>query len=139
MAVYTMGQAAKRLNLSKPTISKYLKAGRISGRQIQQGKTVSYEIDGAELARFEAEYNKPSQGQRPVKQESIEDPVAVAVMQKEIEMLRERVADLERRSEQARQDHIDAQERAHQQFMNQSRLIEDKRPSERKGFLGLFR
>lgn len=139
MAVYTMGQAAKRLNLSKPTISKYLKAGRISGRQIQLGKTVSYEIDGAELARFEAEYNKPSQGQRPVKQESIEDPVAVAVMQKEIEMLRERVADLERRSERARQDHIDAQERAHEQFMNQSRLIEDKRPSERKGFLGLFR
>lgn len=62
MATYTLGQAAKRLGLSKPTVSSKIKKGIISAEKIQDG---SYRIDGAELARFEASYTKPETGKRP--------------------------------------------------------------------------
>lgn len=61
---FTLGEAAKRLGLSKPTISKFIREGRIAAQKVQQGKSVSYKIDGAELARFEANYDKPTTGKR---------------------------------------------------------------------------
>lgn len=61
---FTLGEAAKRLGLSKPTVSKFVKEGRISAEKIQTGKTLSYKIDAAELARFEAGYEKPTTGKR---------------------------------------------------------------------------
>ena len=59
---YTMGQAAKRLGLSKPTVSKHIKEGRLVARHLDDG---SYQIDGAELARFEASYAKKKTGRPP--------------------------------------------------------------------------
>lgn len=52
---FTLGQAAKRLGVSKPTVSKFLKRGDISYRKLENG---SFGIDGAELARFETSYRK---------------------------------------------------------------------------------
>lgn len=54
---FTLGQAAKRLGVSKPTVSKFLKRGDISYRVLETG---AFAIDGAELARFEAGYRKPT-------------------------------------------------------------------------------
>lgn len=93
---FTLGQAAKRLGVSKPTVSKFLKRGDISYRKLESG---AFAIDGAELARFEASYNKPEPS-----------PAAASVMEKaadvagggadrwaaaEAELLRARVAQLE--------------------------------------------
>ena len=52
---FTLGTAAKRLGVSKPTLSKYVKRGDISARKLDSG---AYAIDGAELARFETNYRK---------------------------------------------------------------------------------
>lgn len=67
---FTLGQAAKRLGLSKPTVSKHIKNGRLAGVKGEDGV---YQIDAAELARFEAEYRRV-----PPAQEADVDPVVVA-------------------------------------------------------------
>jgi len=59
MADFTLGQAAKRLGLSKPTIAKYIRVGRLAGEKLPDG---SYRISGGELAKFEASFKKPTTG-----------------------------------------------------------------------------
>ncbi len=61
MSDYTLGMAAKRLGLSKPTVSKHVKEGRIAGEKMSDG---SYRISSGELTRFEREYKRPVAGKR---------------------------------------------------------------------------
>ena len=49
----TLGQAAKIANVSKPTMSKWLKGGKLSGSKNKDGV---YQIDKSELDRFLAFY-----------------------------------------------------------------------------------
>lgn len=61
MSDYTLGMTAKRLGLSKPTVSKHVKEGKISGEKMSDG---SYRISAGELTRFEREYKRPVSGKR---------------------------------------------------------------------------
>ena len=53
---YTLGEAAKAANFSKPTLSRAIKNGKLSARRLDDG---SYQIDPAELERW-----KDSNGHR---------------------------------------------------------------------------
>lgn len=50
---FTLGQAAKESGVSKPTISRALKNGDLSGRKRKDG---SYEIEASELHRWKDDY-----------------------------------------------------------------------------------
>lgn len=87
---FTMGQAAKRLGLSKPTVSKHIREGRLAARHLDDG---SYQIDGAELARFEGSYRKSKVGRPsgPVPQTKAIRQSGDELAQLELAMLRERL------------------------------------------------
>lgn len=94
MADFTLGQAAKRLNVSKPTVAKYIREGKLNGVKNPDG---SYTISGAVLSAFAASYTKPTRGKA-----AGEAPTAkrdkVAVLQAEIVDLKSKLSDLERES-----------------------------------------
>jgi excisionase family DNA binding protein len=46
---YTLGEAAKAVGLSKPTLSRAIKNGKLSARKLNDG---SYQIDPSELERW---------------------------------------------------------------------------------------
>ena len=50
---FTLGQAAKEASVSKPTISRALKNGDMSGKKRKDG---SYEIEASELHRWKDDY-----------------------------------------------------------------------------------
>lgn len=110
MTDYTLGQAAKRLGLSKPTVSKYLKSGQISGQKLPDG---SYRIDGAELARFESNYRKPEtgkrQGEKPTDKRT--DEAALQIARAELIAAQERIEELKQDRERLRVDLAKAQDR----------------------------
>lgn len=91
---FTLGGAAKRLGLSKPTVSKHIKNGRLAGVKDEAGV---YQIDAAELARFEAEYRRVT----PV-QEADVDPVVVAG-DVALAVEREKARQLQERLEEAKE------------------------------------
>ena len=74
---YTLGQAAKATGLSKMTILRALKAGRISG---QKDETGSYQIDPSELHRVFAPVTE-SDGDTPVTVGRSETPLADVALQ----------------------------------------------------------
>ena len=53
---YTLGEAAKAVEFSKPTLSRAIKSGKLSATRLEDG---SYQIDAAELQRW-----KDSNGHR---------------------------------------------------------------------------
>lgn len=110
MADFTLGTAAKRLGLSKPTVSKYLKEGKISGQKLDDG---SYRIDGAELARFEAGFKKPAggkrQGEAPTAKRSEGSELQIARV--ELMAAQTRITELEGDRDRLRADLVKAQER----------------------------
>ncbi len=69
---YTLGQAAKATGLSKMTIQRALKSGRISG---QKDETGSYQLDPAELHRVFPPVT-PSDDNTPVTMRQTETPPA---------------------------------------------------------------
>lgn len=99
---FTLGTAAKRLRLSKPTVSKFIQRGDIAAVKREDG---SYSISGAELARFEANYRR-----QPEPETKVEEPPAsvagqpevdAAVLRAQLEGMRERMADMIARAEKA--------------------------------------
>jgi len=110
MAAFTLGAAAKRLGLSKPTVSKYVKEGRISGQKLEDG---SYRIDGAELARFEAGFVKPAGGKRQGEAPTAKRTGAgeLQVARAELVAAQTRITELEGDRDRLRADLVKAQER----------------------------
>ncbi len=91
MAYMSLGQAAKEAGLSKATISKALKTGRLS---YVSKSTAGYEIDPAELFRV-----FPPKPLSTVESERSQTPVETGKSQAdrfELQLLRERVEDLQR-------------------------------------------
>lgn len=74
---YTLGEAAKATGLTKPTLSKAIKSGKISAVRNENG---SYAIDPAELFRV-----YPATGQEA-------NHTTPSVLQRENEILREQLA-----------------------------------------------
>ena len=110
MATYTLGQAAKRLGLSKPTVSSKIKKGDISAEKVQDG---SYRIDGAELARFEQAYTKPETGKRrgEAPKAKRDNSAELQIAKAELASARERIEDLKQDKERLRSDLAKAQDR----------------------------
>ena len=117
---YTLGQAAKAAQVSKTTIQRAIKSGRLSATRQEDG---SYVIDPAELHRaFPRDGNADSEMKQSV---TLSEPGELRV---EVEMLRERLSekdevidDLRRRLDDSEAERRQAQERL-------TALLTDQRP-----------
>ncbi len=109
----TLGEAARQTGLSKPTISKAIRTGRLSATRNEQGE---YQIDPAELFRVYQSASKPSgntlQRETPVNAQGL--PLVAEAWQAERErerrQLENTIEDLRRRldtTEQAREKAFD--------------------------------
>ena len=108
---YTLGEAAKAADFSKPTLSRAIKNGKLSAKRLDDG---SYSIDAAELERW-----KDANGHRNGSVKRIatpaETPPETSALQAEVEQLRaqaqadqrergfleQRIEDLRERAERA--------------------------------------
>ena len=110
---FTLGEAAKRLNLSKPTVSKFVREGRIAAKKVQTGKVTTYRIDGAELSRFEASYDKPTNGKRPgeAPKDTRGKGTEMQIVLADLARAKERVAELTQDRDRLRLDLDKAQDR----------------------------
>jgi excisionase family DNA binding protein len=77
----TLGQAAKETGVSKPTISKAISKGRLSGTKNEKGE---YEIDPSELFRV-----FPLASKSPVSDLQSETPIYTNYLQRELDVLQE--------------------------------------------------
>jgi excisionase family DNA binding protein len=85
----SLSQAAKETGTSKPTLSRWVAKGRVSAERQQDG---SYLIDASELDRIKSFMrNGNGSGNPPMKQS--ETPQESSVLQREMDVLRERIAD----------------------------------------------
>ncbi len=124
MAKLTLGQAAKQVGKSKPTISKAIKDGKLSGEKIDG----VYQIEVSELLRvYDAVSEKTEEAS------ASPAPQASAVSEVEKRFLEEKVADLEARLTDMKDERDTAQKEAREDRARMMALIEDKRP---KGFWG---
>jgi len=123
MVTFTAGAAAKRLGLSKPTISKYIGQGKIAAEKLPDG---SFSIDGAELARFEASYRKPTRGK--VQGESPKDtrpaPDHALLAQVELAAARDRISELEADKKTLQERLIATEQRLDKAFNQLTGLME---------------
>ena len=124
MAKLTLGQAAKQVGKSKPTISKAIKDGKLSGEKIDG----VYQIEVSELLRV---YDAVSEATEAAAAPPA--PEASAVSEVEKRFLEEKVADLEARLTDMKDERDTAQKEAREDRARMMALIEDKRP---KGFWG---
>lgn len=84
---YTAGQAAKATNVSKATITRALKSGKISGLKDDNG---AWSIDPAELHRvFPPISHEPPVTQTMEQSATHEKPTETGVLERENQMLRE--------------------------------------------------
>ena len=123
---YTLGQAAKAADVSKTTIQRAIKGGRLSASRQDDG---SYVIDPAELHRA-----FPRDGHADSEMASSVTPSGTGELRVEIEMLRERLAekndvidDLRRRLDQSEEERRQVQARL-------TGLLTDQRPATPRGF-----
>ena len=88
----TLSQAARYTGVSKPTLSRWIRKGEISAEKLENG---SYRIDASELDRVlslkERGNAAASNGNSPTLQ--TETPYETGMLQREIDLLRERMAD----------------------------------------------
>jgi excisionase family DNA binding protein len=84
----SLSQAAKETAVSKPTLSRWIKNGRVSAKKLDDG---SYEIDASELDRIKDMKNKGgnSNPSAETKMQRSETPNETTVLQREISVLRE--------------------------------------------------
>ena len=123
MAKLTLGQAAKQVGKSKPTISKAIKDGKLSGEKNDNGV---YQIEVSELLRV---YDAVSETTEAAAASPA--PEASAVSEVEKRFLEEKVADLEARLTEMKDERDTAQKEAREDRARMMALLEDKRP---KGF-----
>lgn len=139
---YTLGEAAKAVGFSKPTLSRAIKNGKLSAKRLDDG---SYSIDAAELGRW-----KDANGHRngAVKRiatpaETHEAPHETSALQAEVEKLRAQVQSDQRERgflEQRIEDLKERADRAERKEDQLHALLVDLRPQAaaepRKGFWG---
>jgi len=139
--VFTMGQAAKEVGVSKPTLSRAIKSGKISASKNSKG---GWDIDPAELFRVyprntdNGSANGSDNGDMKQNATPAVTPPETAVLQVQIDSLRERLDDmkamLEREREVADREREQADKWRETAEHNQ-RLLADQRP--RRGWFGL--
>lgn len=139
---YTLGEAAKAVGFSKPTLSRAIKNGKLSAKRLDDG---SYSIDPAELERW-----KDANGHRngavkriATRKETPEISRETSALQDEVEKLRAQVQSDQRERgflEQRIEDLKERAERAERKEDQLHALLVDQRPQAtvepRKGFWG---
>lgn len=137
---YTLGEAAKAVGFSKPTLSRAIKSGKLSAKRLDDG---SYSIDPAELDRWKGNngHRNASSKRIATPHETHESPTQNSVLQAEVEALRERLkaGEIERGFlEQRVEDLKERAERAERKEDQLQALLADLRPKapevRRKGF-----
>jgi len=93
---YTAGQAAKATGVATATITRALKSGKISGQKDSNG---AWMIDPSELHRVfppvsSKEHERPLMKQYATPHEMAERPFESSALQREIQVLRETLADI---------------------------------------------
>jgi DNA-binding transcriptional MerR regulator len=96
----TLGQAARQAGLTKATLSRYVKQGKISAEKQADG---SYRIDPSELDRLPDIRTASNSHGTPTVQHS-EIPHDTGVLHREVELLRTLLQDRERQIEELRRD-----------------------------------
>jgi len=124
----TLGQAAKMTGKSKPTISKAVKDGRLSGKK---GKDGVYQIEVSELLRV---YDAKSEAKsEPL---VLTKDMSEKVAELEKKHLEEKLQDAERRMLKLEQERDQAIQDAREDRAKFMALLEDQRP---RGFWGRLR
>lgn len=141
---YTLGEAAKVVGFSKPTLSRAIKNGKLSARRLDDG---SYSIDAAELERWrDANGHRNGAVKRiAIPSETPESPHETSALQAEVEKLRAQVQSDQRERgflEQRIEDLKERAERAERKEDQLHALLVDLRPQAvaepRKGSGGGF-
>ena len=156
---YTLGEAAKRTGLSKPTIQRAIKSGKLSASRNEDG---SYSIDPAEVERVYPVGERSSHQNGHMKQDETLD--VSGGLQVELAVLREKLSsaniEREREREQANRQIEDLQRRLDveaearrvegEERRKLTAILTDQREKagqeptpapepQKPGFLGLFR
>lgn len=127
----SMTEAAKQAGVSKATIHRAIKAGRLSASRQEDG---SYEIDPAELFRV----YKPVRHLTPVSVRQDATPSETGAKPHEIERLEARVRDLEERVSDLKNDR-DAWRQQAERLALAAPVQATPAPQRRRGFLGWFK
>ena len=120
MSMLTLGQASKLVGKSKPTISKAVKDGKLTGQKVDG----VFQIEKSELIRVYGE--QPKQSGKTTTASKPTGGSAVAELEKK--HLEEKVADLEARLAKAEDKAETAETREREANARVFALIEDKTP-----------
>ena len=155
---FSLSKAAKLAGVSKTTVHKWVKTGKLSAAKGMDG---TYSIDQSELERVitvrkqvsstlvnqDVNLDNTTTGQAPLdlsiyRSNTINEVKYAAAFEAvtyERELLRKQVNELRQRAEAAEERSEAAHERYHDSIKAITRLLEDKRePQQRKKFLGIF-
>ena len=155
---FSLSKAAKVAGVSKTTVYKWVKTGKLSA---SKGADGTYSIDRSELERVTSARKQvtstpvtPDQTQDDITSNSkaldlsiyrsntineIKYAAALEAVSHERKLLREQVNELRQRADAAEARSEAAAERYHDSIKTMTRLLEDKRePQQRKRFLGIF-
>ena len=155
---YSLSKAAKVADVSKTTVHKWVKTGKLSA---SKGADGTYSIDRSELERVTSARKQvtstpvtPDQTQDDITSSSkaldlsiyrsntineMKYAAALEAVSHERKLLREQVNELRQRADAAEARSEAAAERYHDSIKTMTRLLEDKRePQQRKRFLGIF-
>tara|TARA_R110002124_G_scaffold253590_1_gene419012 strand:- start:353 stop:826 length:474 start_codon:yes stop_codon:yes gene_type:complete len=155
---FSLSKAAKVAGVSKTTVHKWVKTGKLSA---SKGADGTYSIDRSELERVTSARKQvtstpvtPDQTQDDITSSSkaldlsiyrsntineIKYAAALEAVSHERKLLREQVNELRQRADAAEARSEAAAERYHDSIKTMTRLLEDKRePQQRKRFLGIF-
>lgn len=155
---FSLSKAAKVAGVSKTTVHKWVKTGKLSA---SKGADGTYSIDRSELERVTSARKQvtstpvtPDQTQDDITSSSkaldlsiyrsntineMKYAAALEAVSHERKLLREQVNELRQRADAAEARSEAAAERYHDSIKTMTRLLEDKRePQQRKRFLGIF-
>ena len=131
----TLGQSAKHLGVSKPTISKAISTGKLSAQRREDG---SFAIDPAELERYRSANEHRFAGNRKETVSSLRPETHTeTALRAELDMVRAQLAMMREltAAETRRAEAAEAQRDAWQRQAEQVRLIADQR-EKRRGWFG---
>ena len=155
---FSLSKAAKVAGVSKTTMHKWVKSGKVSATKGADG---TYSIERSELERVtsarkqvtstpvtpDVTPDNTSTSNQPLDLSiyrantinEVKYAAALEAVTHERELLRKQVNELRQRAEAAEERSEAAAERYHDSIKTMTRLLEDKRePQKRKKFLGIF-
>jgi DNA-binding transcriptional MerR regulator len=155
---YSMSKAAKVAGVSKTTMHKWVKLGKITSTKLDDG---TYSIEESELNRViqsrkqvisttvtqDVNTGNPNPTSPPLDLSiyrantlnEVKYAAALEAVNRERELLRQQVNELRHRAETAEARSEAAAERYHDSIKTMTKLLEDKREKpQRKKFLGIF-